>query len=238
MDAGSVQGQAAMRAPPGTVACRFCFGASPAESAGIRILLRCVPDRWRFRLFPVAFGGMSGVGRNAAADGHVVSRRPLTESRGNAIGIVIVMSLLLLAACDGRKNEGPDRPNVLFIVTDDMNDDLQTFGHPVVQSPHLDRLAARGLRLKRAYCQVPICNPSRVSLLSGLRLERTGVYTLYQPTRQNLPDALTLPEYFTSMAISRLRSVRSSTPAKATKTPSRGTSRSGSSARILAPTRS
>ncbi len=108
--------------------------------------------------------------------------------------LVLVGCLAALAATLLQAPES--RPNVLFIVTDDMNDDLESFGHPVVRTPHLDRLAQRGMRFERAYSQVPICNPSRVSLLAGLRPEHTGVYTLYTPTRTHLPDAVMLPEYF------------------------------------------
>ncbi|MGI9429598.1 MAG: sulfatase, partial [Bythopirellula sp.] len=86
--------------------------------------------------------------------------------------------------------------NVLLIVTDDMNNDLGCYGHPRVQSPHIDRLAERGMRFDRAYCQVTVCNPSRVSMLSGLRADKTRVYTLSEETRSHLGDWVMLPEYF------------------------------------------
>jgi len=86
--------------------------------------------------------------------------------------------------------------NVLLVVTDDMNNDLGCYGNSVVHSPHIDRLAELGMRFDRAYCQVPLCNPSRVSFLSGLRPEKTRVYTLKQPTRSHLRDWVMLPEYF------------------------------------------
>jgi iduronate 2-sulfatase len=89
----------------------------------------------------------------------------------------------------------PTRPNVLFIVADDMNNHLGCYGHDV-KTPSIDELASRGMRFDRAYCQVPVCNPSRVSFLSGLRPDRSKVYTLLTHTREHLGDWIMLPEYF------------------------------------------
>ncbi len=62
-----------------------------------------------------------------------------------------------------------EQPNVLFIVTDDLNCAISPYGDPVAATPNLQRLAARGLVFERAYCQQAVCNPSRSSFLTGLR---------------------------------------------------------------------
>lgn len=90
----------------------------------------------------------------------------------------------------------PAPVNVLLIVMDDLNLALGAYGDPLARTPNIDRLAARGVTFDRAHSQYPLCNPSRVSLLSGRRPETSGVYILNTPARTALPDAVLLPQFF------------------------------------------
>src|SRR3954468_9128529 len=96
--------------------------------------------------------------------------------------------LLLLFAFTLPSHAAAPRPNVLFIAVDDMNNDLGCYGHPLVKSPNIDRLAKKGIKFDRAYCQFPLCSPSRSSLMTGLRPDTTRVFDLQYHFRQGLPD--------------------------------------------------
>jgi iduronate 2-sulfatase len=107
----------------------------------------------------------------------------------------LIALLLPPSAAWGAAGAAP-RPNVLLVVVDDLNLTLGAYGNRTVKSPNIDRLAARGARFDSAHAQYPLCNPSRVSFLSGRRPETSGVYILGTPARTALPDAVMLPQLF------------------------------------------
>src|SRR5438094_397540 len=125
----------------------------------------------------------------------------MTAIRPSATAIVSILGLALAAAGDPQAGTPAAEPapakNVLFIVADDQNCQLGCYGNTVVQTPNIDRLAARGIRFERSYCNYPVCNASRTSFLSGRYPETTGVFGNATEPRVRLGKEFQfLPEYF------------------------------------------
>jgi iduronate 2-sulfatase len=113
--------------------------------------------------------------------------------------------LAMLQAADTPKQ----KPNVLFVVFDDLNNRLGCYGDPVAKSPNFDRLAARGTVFTRNFCQQPICGPSRASFMSGRRPDSLGIWSMTKHLYDLHPDAVTIPQWFmqhgyTAMSIGKV----------------------------------
>lgn len=102
--------------------------------------------------------------------------------------------LVLMAGFSARAADAP--PNVLFLISDDMRAILGCEGDPLAHTPNLDRLAASGILFEKAYCQFPLCNPSRSSMLTGRYPKTTGVLGNREDVRKLHPDWVTLPLWF------------------------------------------
>ena len=110
-------------------------------------------------------------------------------------GMAVVMTGLV-AQLGATAAEAPRRPNVLFVVSDDLNTMLGCYGDPLAKTPHIDRLAARGVRFDHAYCSYPLCGPSRNSFLTGLYPNSTGILSNAQIFRQSIPQQPSMPQSF------------------------------------------
>lgn len=115
---------------------------------------------------------------------------------GNLISTVLLSLLLILCPSFSLRSKAAQKPNVLFIAADDLRCDLACYGHPLVKTPHLDQLAARGVIFKHAYCQQALCNPSRASLMTGRRPDSLKIWDLPTHFREVKPEIVTLPQLF------------------------------------------
>ena len=109
--------------------------------------------------------------------------------------ILFLLLLGLLPPANGAESPIP-RPNVLFLICDDLNCDIGSFGHAKMRTPNMDRLAARGVRFGNAYCQYPLCGPSRASFMSGLYPDQTLIWRNAIYLREHVPNVQTLSQMF------------------------------------------
>ena len=103
---------------------------------------------------------------------------------------------LLLFVCITTPSWAVDKPNILFIAIDDLAPALRCYGNLIAKTPHIDRLAASGVRFDRAYNQLPLCNPTRASVMTGLRPDTIKVYDLDRHFRDEVPKVVTLSQTF------------------------------------------
>jgi arylsulfatase A-like enzyme len=110
------------------------------------------------------------------------------------IPFLFCLNAVLLTNCSTSDEKKP--PNILFIAVDDLRPELGCYGTEYVKSPNIDRLAENGIVFTQSYCQSAVCNPSRASLLTGLRPDRIKVWDLRTDFRDTSPDVITLPQHF------------------------------------------
>lgn len=147
-----------------------------------RCLIRRTNDsQWRFR--------WCSFGREILS---IVCKRPMLAV---AWAVAFFWGMCSLAWPEAVHAESR-KPNVVFIVADDLNVFLGTYGDRLARTPHIDRLAARGMRFDRAYCTFPLCGPSRNSFLTGLYPNSTGILENAQIFRQTIPRQVSMPQAF------------------------------------------
>ena len=109
--------------------------------------------------------------------------------------VLILVSMAFQKYCCASEFES-GKMNILLIAVDDLRPDLGCYGNEQVRSPNLDRLASRGMLFQHTYCQQAVCNPSRTSLMTGLRPDTIGVTGNHIHFRTNRPQVVTLPQHF------------------------------------------
>jgi len=132
------------------------------------------------------------------------TRREFLRTTATATALATVGGAIALSPRDARSAEPVDGPrspaarkkNVLLLVFDDMRPALGCYGHPLVKSPNIDRLAKTGMVFERTYCQQAVCAPSRASMLTGRRPDTTKIYDLETHIRTTMPDVVTLQQHF------------------------------------------
>lgn len=108
----------------------------------------------------------------------------------------LLVAVLALVAISTTASAADKKLNVLFIVCDDLNAHVSTSGYPHISTPAFDELAAAGMTFHRAYCQYPVCGPSRASFLHGLYLQSTGILDNRSDIRNVRPGTVSLPQRF------------------------------------------
>jgi iduronate 2-sulfatase len=110
--------------------------------------------------------------------------------------IALLIALVSLFPGAGRCRAAEGKPNVLFLICDDLNCDLGCYGHKLVRSPNIDRLAKRGVLFRNAYCQYSLCCPSRASFMTGLYPDQTLIHRNAIYIREHVPNVKTVAQMF------------------------------------------
>lgn len=131
----------------------------------------------------------------------MLSRYPANSGPSQRAGwsiLVLLAGILVVPTAATQTPQPSQSHNVLFIIADDLNCNMGVYGHPLVQTPHLDALAREGLTFQNAFTNFPVCGQSRASFMTGLYPEQNGVTLLRRLFRDYVPDVVTMPQHFRS----------------------------------------
>ncbi len=112
------------------------------------------------------------------------------------LNVWCTVSAALASAAICSAGDRPEKPNVLFLISDDLNTSLSGFGHPQCKTPELDKLAARGVKFQNMHCQYPVCGASRASIMSGLYPYTNRTMGNKGTLRGSMPDVFTMSQLF------------------------------------------
>ena len=120
----------------------------------------------------------------------------MKKTNGIITGLVLLLLTLFVFITENARAQATRQYNVLFIAVDDLKPDIKSFGYKETVTPGLDKLAKSSTIFTSAYCQQAVCGPTRASLLTGLRPDKTQVWDLQTLIRSKNPDIVTLPQLF------------------------------------------
>ena len=132
----------------------------------------------------------------AQASEHLSVKRPFTRRDFLSTSLKAGAAAFTTGLLPKHRTDANCQYNVVFIMVDDLRPLLGCYGHPEMHTPNIDALAERGTLFNRAYCQIPLCNASRASILTGLRPQTTRVFANTTILRERSPNAVTLPQHF------------------------------------------
>ena len=112
------------------------------------------------------------------------------------LNLLKIVLLIFIGLCFSQTTFASRKPNVLLIICDDLNTHVSTSGYRHIKTPAFDHLADEGMTFHRAYCQYPVCGPSRASFLSGLYPQSTGILDNQTDIKTSRPGTASLPQQF------------------------------------------
>lgn len=122
--------------------------------------------------------------------------KPFINTAILGMGLLVTSTSLFTGCSRNEELKVETKPNVLFIIVDDLRPELGVYGNKQIKTPNIDQLAKDGIVFTKAYAQVGVCAPSRASAMTGLRPDSDRVWHLGDKFRETIPDVVTMPQYF------------------------------------------